>query len=127
MAAFLLNPLLYIAIIFAILLGYRRVKQERKYFNRRIIWGWTELIGQWKDGWLYALLISLISVAAGLTVPKVFFNPCNSSLYRRARIVFPECFVTYFNHGCSNASNMGYVLLQLVIYLGGAFPWQVSI
>lgn len=69
---FLLNPLLYIVIIFAIFLGYRRVKQERKYFNRRIIWGWTELIGQWKDGWLYALLISLISIVAGLTVPKEF-------------------------------------------------------
>jgi len=69
---FLLNPLLYIVIIFAIMLGYRRVKQERKYFNRRIIWGWTELIGQWKDGWLYALIISLIGIGAGLTVPKEF-------------------------------------------------------
>ncbi len=69
---FLLNPLLYIVIIFAIILGYRRVKQERKYFNRRIIWGWTELIGQWKDGWLYALIISVISIGAGLTVPKEF-------------------------------------------------------
>lgn len=69
---FLLNPLLYIVIIFAIILGYRRVKQERKYFNRRIIWGWTELIGQWKDGWLYALIISIISIGAGLTVPKEF-------------------------------------------------------
>jgi len=57
-----------IVIIFAIILGYRRVKQERKYFNRRIIWGWTELIGQWKDGWLYALIISVISIGAGLTV-----------------------------------------------------------
>ena len=69
---FLLNPLLYIVIIFAIILGYRRVKQERKYFNRRIIWGWTELIGQWKDGWIYALIISIISIGAGLTVPKEF-------------------------------------------------------
>lgn len=69
---FLLNPLLYIAIIFAIFLGYRRVKQERKFFNRRIVWGWTELVGQWKHGWLYALIISLLSVGAGLTVPKAF-------------------------------------------------------
>ncbi|MFJ7732284.1 PDZ domain-containing protein [Lysinibacillus sp. NPDC097231] len=69
---FLLNPLFYIAIIFAILLGYIRVKQERKFFNRRIIWGWTELIGQWKYGWLYALIISVISVGVGLTVPKAF-------------------------------------------------------
>ncbi|CAM5182080.1 PDZ domain-containing protein OS=Lysinibacillus sphaericus OX=1421 GN=LS41612_19430 PE=4 SV=1 [Lysinibacillus sphaericus] len=38
---FLLNPVVYIAIVVAIFLGYRRVKQERKFFNRRIIWGWT--------------------------------------------------------------------------------------
>lgn len=69
---FLINPLMYIAILFAILLGYRRVKQERKFFNRRIIWGWTELMGQWKYGWLSALLISLVSVSLGLTVPKAF-------------------------------------------------------
>ncbi|MFE3574325.1 PDZ domain-containing protein [Lysinibacillus sp. NPDC059133] len=69
---FLINPLMYIAILFAILLGYSRVKQERKFFNRRIIWGWTELMGQWRYGWLSALLISLVSVGLGLTVPKVF-------------------------------------------------------
>ncbi|MGN4126556.1 PDZ domain-containing protein [Lysinibacillus sphaericus] len=69
---FLLNPVLYIAILFAILLGYSRVKQERKFFNRRIIWGWTELMGQWKRGWPYALIISIISVGVGLTVPKTF-------------------------------------------------------
>ena len=69
---FLLNPVVYIAILLAIFLGYSRVKQERKFFNRRIVWGWTELIGQWKHGWLYALIISIISVVAGLTVPKTF-------------------------------------------------------
>jgi hypothetical protein len=69
---FLLNPVVYIAIVVAILLGYRRVKQERRFFNRRIIWGWTELIGQWKHGWPYALVISLISLGFGLTVPKSF-------------------------------------------------------
>lgn len=69
---FLLNPVVYIAILLAIFLGYSRVKQERRFFNRRIVWGWTELIGQWKNGWLYALIISIISVVAGLTVPKAF-------------------------------------------------------
>ncbi len=29
---FLLNPVIYIAILLAILLGYSRVKQERKFF-----------------------------------------------------------------------------------------------
>lgn len=70
---FLLNPVVYMAIVVAILLGYRRVKQERRFFNRRIIWGWTELIGQWKRGWPYALVISLISLGFGLTVPKPFY------------------------------------------------------
>lgn len=69
---FLLNPVVYIAIVIAIFLGYSRVKQERKFFNRRIVWGWTELIGQWKNGWMYALIISVISILAGLTVPKAF-------------------------------------------------------
>lgn len=69
---FLVNPLVYIAIILAIFLGYSRVKQERKFFNRRIVWGWTELIGQWKNGLFFALIISLISIVAGLTVPKTF-------------------------------------------------------
>ncbi|MGE7090215.1 PDZ domain-containing protein [Lysinibacillus sp. NPDC048646] len=69
---FLLNPVIYIAILVAILLGYSRVKQERKFFHRRIIWGWTELVGQWKRGWSYALIISIISVGVGLTVPKTF-------------------------------------------------------
>lgn len=69
---FLLNPVVYIAIVVAIFLGYRRVKQERKFFNRRIIWGWTELIGQWKRGWPYVLVISLISLGVGLSVPKAY-------------------------------------------------------
>ncbi len=69
---FLLNPVVYIAIVVAILLGYRRVKQERRFFNRRIIWGWTELMEQWKRGWPYALVISLISLGVGLTVPPSF-------------------------------------------------------
>lgn len=69
---FLLNPVVYIAIVVATFLGYSRVKQERNFFNRRIIWGWTELLGQWKRGWPYALVISLISVGVGLTVPTAF-------------------------------------------------------
>ncbi|MEG0258994.1 MAG: PDZ domain-containing protein [Lysinibacillus sp.] len=73
---FIFNPLLYIAIGAAIFLGYKRVKQERKFFNTRIVWGWTELRGFWKNGLVYALIISIISVAAGLTVPKAFLILC---------------------------------------------------
>jgi len=113
---FLLNPLLYIAIVFATLLGYRRVKQERKYFNRRIIWGWTELIGQWKDGWLYSLIISLISMVAGLTVPKVFLI-----------IVIAVSIVAlalYFMNALSPILTMG--IATLAIWAMSSYNWSFS-
>ncbi len=114
---FLLNPLLYIVIIFAILLGYRRVKQERKYFNRRIIWGWTELIGQWKDGWLYALIISIISIVAGLTVPKVFLI-----ILIAVSIV---ALVLHFMHALSPILTMGIATLAIwaMSYYNWTFSW----
>lgn len=113
---FLLNPLLYIVIIFAILLGYRRVKQERKYFNRRIIWGWTELIGQWKDGWLYALLISLISMIAGLTVPKEFLIILIA--------VFIVALVLHFINALSPIFTMG--IATLAIWVMSYYQWSFS-
>ncbi|SOB91555.1 PDZ domain-containing protein [Ureibacillus xyleni] len=64
-----LNPILYVSIIVAVILGYRRVKRERKFFHVRILWGWTEAIGLLKEGLLYAFIISLLSLAFGLTVP----------------------------------------------------------
>lgn len=63
------NPLLYIALLAAILLGYFRVKKERKLFRTRIVWGWREFGDLLKDGILYALLFSVLLSAIGLTVP----------------------------------------------------------
>ena len=42
-ARFFINPLLYVAIFVAVLLGYLRVKRERKFYHIRILNGWTEL------------------------------------------------------------------------------------
>lgn len=114
---FLLNPLLYIVIIFAIMLGYRRVKQERKYFNRRIIWGWTELIGQWKDGWLYALIISLIGIGAGLTVPKEFLIILSA--------VSIVALVLYVMNAMSPIVTMGIATLAIwgMSYYNWTFSW----
>lgn len=66
---FFINPLLYIALLFSIFLGYRRVKRERKYFNIRILNGWSELKDSLVKGLLLATFISLISLVAGLVVP----------------------------------------------------------
>ncbi|ETP69513.1 hypothetical protein G159_06680 [Planococcus glaciei CHR43] len=63
------NPLLYIALIAAIMLGYFRVKRERKIFRTRIVWGWTEFSGFLKDGLKYAVIFSVIFAGAGLVLP----------------------------------------------------------
>ncbi|MBG9454854.1 cell division protein MinJ [Lysinibacillus sphaericus] len=113
---FLINPLMYIAILFAILLGYRRVKQERKFFNRRIIWGWTELMGQWKYGWLSALLISLVSVGLGLTVPKAFIMILIA--------ISALALLLYFVNALSPIYTMG--IATLAIWLMYYFNWTFS-
>ncbi|AYC30761.1 PDZ domain-containing protein [Paenisporosarcina cavernae] len=62
------NPVFYLAILFAIVLGYVRVKNERKHFRIRLIDGWSELRGLVSETWVYALVLSVISVAAGLVI-----------------------------------------------------------
>lgn len=66
---FFINPVLYIALLAAILLGYFRVKKERGLFRTRIVWGWREFSDLLKDGILYALLFSVLFTAIGLSVP----------------------------------------------------------
>ena len=66
---FFINPLLYIALLAAISLGYFRVKKERKLFRTRIAWGWREFGDLLKDGILYAVILSLLISAIGLAVP----------------------------------------------------------
>lgn len=65
---FFLNPLVYVSVLFAVLLGYVRVKRERKFFRRRILFGWTELQRLITDGWIPSILLSVLIFAAGLTV-----------------------------------------------------------
>lgn len=66
---FFVNPVLYIALLAAILLGYFRVKRERKMFRTRIEWGGTEFAGLIKDGLLFALILSAAIAGVGLAVP----------------------------------------------------------
>ncbi|MEC1178840.1 PDZ domain-containing protein [Metasolibacillus meyeri] len=69
---FIMNPLLYVAALFAIYLGYRRVKRERRFFRIRILNGWSELISFVKINWIASLFISMIIVAVGLVIPSEF-------------------------------------------------------
>lgn len=62
-----INPLLYLAVLMAIFIGYVRVKRERKHFNIRILWGWSEFVGLLKEGVWLAVIISVICLLFGLT------------------------------------------------------------
>lgn len=66
---FFINPALYIAIIVSIVLGYVRVKRERRFFHIRIVYGWQELKSIMKIDVVAAIIISAISLAVGLTIP----------------------------------------------------------
>jgi hypothetical protein len=69
---FFINPLCYIAIIFAVFLGYRRVKRERKSFNIRILSGWLELKNSLLAGLIVSLILSFVMIAVGLTMTPEF-------------------------------------------------------
>lgn len=69
---FFMNPLFYMAIIAAVFLGYRRVKRERRFFHIRILNGWTELKELLSVSIWLSLIVSVVSVAIGLTVPLQF-------------------------------------------------------
>ncbi|WP_258000250.1 PDZ domain-containing protein [Bacillus sp. Marseille-P3661] len=69
---YFLNPLVYIVFLFSFILGYRRVKRERKDFNIRIFHafiGWRELI--WPSI-VTGLVISVITLGLGLLLPYGF-------------------------------------------------------
>ena len=67
-----INPLFYIAILFSILLGYNRVKRERKFFHIRVVKGWSELKDSLTAGLAASLIVSVVIVAAGLVVTPQF-------------------------------------------------------
>lgn len=67
-----INPLLYITIIFIILIGYRRVINERKSFKIRIHWGFSEALMLLKEGWPWAIIVSIISVVSGIVLPMEY-------------------------------------------------------
>ncbi len=69
---FFINPLFYLTIMFVILLGYNRVKRERRFFHIRVVNGWSELKNGLTGGLLVSLLLSVVIVAAGLTVTPQF-------------------------------------------------------
>ncbi|GIO26416.1 PDZ domain-containing protein [Ornithinibacillus bavariensis] len=50
------NPLFYWAIIFIILSGIKRIKEERKYFGTKVF----DILFEWKDTWSFSILIGIV-------------------------------------------------------------------
>lgn len=65
---FFMNPLLYWFILLLIIVGYKRIKRERRHFGIKVF----NLFSEWKDTWLMALfigfIISIISVGIGIVL-----------------------------------------------------------
>ena len=66
---FFLHPVVYIALLFSVLLGYFRVKRERRHFRTRILWGGSEAKHLLLDGYAWAIIVSVISIVVGLVIP----------------------------------------------------------
>ncbi len=65
---FFLHPALYVTLLFSVLIGYFRVKRERRQFRARVLWGGTEAKRLF-EGYLLAIILSAISLLVGLVVP----------------------------------------------------------
>lgn len=68
---FVLNPLFPLSLLFAILVGYLRVKRERSDFHTRLLDGYNDLRVLLSYGLVLGLAFSIVTLALGLTVPVI--------------------------------------------------------
>src|SRR5699024_130286 len=63
-----LNPLLYWSFILIVIVGYKRIRQERKQFGVKIF----DVFSEWKKTWIISLLaglsISLLNLGLGIVL-----------------------------------------------------------
>ena len=64
-----LHPALYVTLLFSVLIGYFRVKRERRQFKARVLWGGTEAKRLF-EGYLLAIILSVLSLLVGLVIPS---------------------------------------------------------
>ncbi|WP_231687442.1 PDZ domain-containing protein [Bacillus sp. FJAT-22090] len=119
---FFLHPAIYITLLFSILIGYFRVKRERKHFRTRILWGWTEAKHLF-DGYVWAIILSIISVGLGLVVPTSWLF-----VYSTWMILFVLLFM-YQLGSAIYAMSLGAVTLYIMNLYDWSFnilPWNLT-
>lgn len=110
------NPLLYLAILFSVLIGYRRVKAERKSFNTRIHWGLTEMLMLLKEGWLFSIVLSIITIALGIVLPMEYII--------LVTIISLLCVVVFYYHLSSVVYPFGIAFLILWFTYTNDWSWK---
>lgn len=113
---FFLHPAVYITLLFSILIGYFRVKRERKQFRARILWGWTEA-KHLLEGYVLAIILSIISVGVGLVVPIPWLI-----IFSVWMILFILLFVYQLG-----STIYGIALGAITLYLMNTYDWSFSL
>ncbi|MFD1736740.1 PDZ domain-containing protein [Bacillus salitolerans] len=66
---FFLHPIFYLVVILSLIIGFNRVKQERRHFHIRIF----DAVSEWKyaitNGLLPGLVLSLFTIGLGIVIP----------------------------------------------------------
>ncbi|QUG40829.1 PDZ domain-containing protein [Psychrobacillus sp. INOP01] len=114
---FFLHPAVYITLLFSILIGYVRVKRERRQFRTRLLWGWTETKRFLLDGIVWALILSVISVAIGLVIPNSWLW-----IYSMWMILFVLLFTYQFGSAVYTIA-----LATITIYAMSTFSWSFDV
>lgn len=114
---FFLHPAVYITLLFSILIGYVRVKRERRQFRTRLLWGWTETKHFLLDGIVWALILSVISVVIGLVIPNTWLW-----IYSVWMIVFVLLFTYQFGSAVYTIA-----LGTATVYAMYTFSWSFDI
>ncbi|SDM44479.1 PDZ domain-containing protein [Psychrobacillus sp. OK028] len=120
---FFLHPAVYITLLFSVLIGYVRVKRERRQFRTRLLWGWTETKGFLLDGLVWALILSVISIAIGLVIPNTWLW-----IYSAWLIIFVLLFTYQFGsavYAIALGATTVYVM-YLYNWSFDAFSWTFS-
>lgn len=99
---FFLNPVLYIFFISSLLVGYWRVKRERKDFSFKVYDVWHELRTSATSGFSFGMILSIISISIGI-------------IFSKASLLIIACWTILF------------ALLMQYRYLSAAYSFGIAI
>ncbi|WAA12000.1 PDZ domain-containing protein [Fervidibacillus halotolerans] len=105
---FFIHPLLYIGIVYAIYLGYKRVKRERKDFHIRIQDGWYEARTYLTKGLIPGVLLSIIIFLIGFHLPVSFVIVSGFILFLFGLLLKPGLLSPAFTFGLT------FILLMVI-------------